>query len=632
MSNYNISYEVASVFFMVISIACLVMMRRTRTDRYKKFLVLMISVLCGLIFDILGAVSIAVPEYFSPAITLIINTVYFFFAAFAGYVYLRYAEAFVGEQNKFDKVMIKVNMALMITYTVVLIINMKAGWIFYLGENNVYNFGPIHFLCYVPTFYFIVYALIYALMHYKSLNLREMISLSGFIFITIGTIFQALVAPGTLLVFFFGTIGVMIILLFVETPDYAHLQETLVELDACKIEAEKAKRVKGEFLTSVSRDIKTPMSTVLGMDEMILRESRDEYITGYARDIESAGLTLMETINKILDYADIETGKLDIVNAPYKVSSLVKDVYKTCLFRADEKGLKLNCDVGNLVPEILVGDVVRIRQIMLNLIGNAIKYTSKGHVSLYVGSSALDGKSISLEIKVTDTGRGIKEEELGKVFGTFDRLGDTRSRAGDGVGLGLAIVSKLTDMMNGEVSAESKYGEGSVFTVKIPQRIAEQSDLIDEDVDNPTYGEKAHEGPLFKAPEAKVLIVDDNDINRVLEAMLLKETEVITNQVSGGKQMLEELTRNSYDVVLLDHIMPDMDGVEALRRARQIERVKNASTSFIAITANALSGAREEYLRQGFDDFGSKPVNGRRLEEAVMNLLDDNLISERNDM
>jgi len=632
MSNYNISYEVASVFFMVISIACLVMMRRTRTDRYKKFLVLMISVLCGLIFDILGAVSIAVPEYFSPAITLIINTVYFFFAAFAGYVYLRYAEAFVGEQNKFDKVMIKVNMALMITYTVVLIINMKAGWIFYLGENNVYNFGPIHFLCYVPTFYFIVYALIYALMHYKSLNLREMISLSGFIFITIGTIFQALVAPGTLLVFFFGTIGVMIILLFVETPDYAHLQETLVELDACKIEAEKAKRVKGEFLTSVSRDIKTPMSTVLGMDEMILRESRDEYITGYARDIESAGLTLMETINKILDYADIETGKLDIVNAPYKVSSLVKDVYKTCLFRADEKGLKLNCDVGNLVPEILVGDVVRIRQIMLNLIGNAIKYTSKGHVSLYVGSSALDGKSISLEIKVTDTGRGIKEEELGKVFGTFDRLGDTRSRAGDGVGLGLAIVSKLTDMMNGEVSAESKYGEGSVFTVKIPQRIAEQSDLIDEDVDNPTYGEKAHEGPLFKAPEAKVLIVDDNDINRVLEAMLLKETEVITNQVSGGKQMLEELTRNSYDVVLLDHIMPDMDGVEALRRARQIERVKNASTSFIAITANALSGAREEYLRQGFDDFVSKPVNGRRLEEAVMNLLDDNLISERNDM
>ena len=523
-------------------------------------------------------------------------------------------------------------MALMIVYAVVLVINMRSGWIFYLGEKNVYNFGPMHVLCYVPTFYFIIYALIYALMHYKSLNLREMISLSGFIFITVGTIFQALIAPETLLVFFFGTLGVMIILLFVETPDYAHLQETLTELDACKIEAEKAKRIKSEFLTSISRDIKTPMSTVLGMDELILRESKDEYITGYARDIESAGLTLMETINKILDYADIETGKLDVVNAPYKVSSLVKDVYQTCLFRADEKGLRLNCDVGNLVPEILVGDVVRIRQIMLNLIGNAIKYTSKGGISLYVGSSALDGKSIRLEIKVTDTGRGIKEDELGKVFGTFDRLGDTRSRAGDGVGLGLAIVSKLTDMMNGEVTVESEYGQGSVFTVKIPQKIAEQSDLIDEDVDNPSYGEKAYEGPLFKAPEAKVLIVDDNDINRVLEAMLLKETNVITNQVSGGKQMLEELTKTSYDVVLLDHIMPDMDGVEALRRARQIERVKNASTSFIAITANALSGAREEYLRQGFDDFVSKPVNGRRLEEAVMNLLDDNLITERNDM
>ncbi len=631
MSNYNISYEVASIFFMVISIACLVLMRRSRTVRYKKFLILLICVLCGLIFDILGAVSIAAPEFFNRPVTIIINTVYFFFAAFAGYAYLRYAEAFVGEQNDFDKVMVKFNFGLMIAYVVFLLTNIRTGWIFYIEEGNVYKFGPVHFMCYVPTFYFIIYALVYALMHYKSLNLREMISLSGFVFVTIGTIFQALIAPDTLLVFFFGTLGAMIILLFVETPDYAHLQETLADLDACKIEAEKAKRVKSEFLTSVSRDIKTPMSTVLGMDELIMRESKDEYITGYARDIESAGLTLMETINKILDYADIETGKLDIVKAPYKVSSLVKDVYKTCLFRADEKGLKLNCDVGNLVPEILVGDVVRIRQIMLNLIGNAIKYTSKGYVSLYVGSSALDGKSITLEITVTDTGRGIKEEEIGKLFGTFDRLGDTRSRAGDGVGLGLAIVSKLTDMMNGEVTVESKYGEGSVFTVKIPQRIAEQSDLIDEDVDNPSYGEKAYDGPLFKAPEAKVLIVDDNDINRVLEAMLLKETEVITNQVSGGKEMLEELTKTSYDVVLLDHIMPDMDGVEALRRARQIERVKNASTSFIAITANALVGAREEYLRQGFDDFVSKPVNGRRLEEAVMNLLDDNLITERND-
>ena len=301
MSNYNISYEVASVFFMVISIACLLLMRRSRTDRYKKFLVLLISVLCGLIFDILGAVSISAPEFFNSYAAFAINTIYFFFAAFAGYAYLRYAEAFVGEMNRFDRVMAKVNMALMIVYAVVLIANLRTGWIFTLGDENVYLFGPVHFICYVPTFYFIIYALIYALMHYKSLNFREMISLSGFIFVTIGAIFQAYIAPGTLLVFFFGTLGAMIILLFVETPDYAHLQETLADLDAFKIEAEKAKRVKSEFLTSVSRDIKTPMSTVLGMDELIIRESKDEYITGYARDIESAGLTLMETINKILD-------------------------------------------------------------------------------------------------------------------------------------------------------------------------------------------------------------------------------------------------------------------------------------------------------------------------------------------
>ncbi len=200
------------------------------------------------------------------------------------------------------------------------------------------------------------------------------------------------------------------------------------------------------------------------------------------------------------------------------------------------------------------------------------------------------------------------------------------SRSGEGVGLGLSIVSKLTDMMNGEVKVESNYGKGSVFTVYIPQKIAEESDLVDNGPDQGVDREVQTSGPLFKAPNARVLIVDDNDINRVLEAMLLKETEVQIAEVNGGSEMLRELARTSYDVVLLDHIMPDMDGIEALKRAKQIERVKNTGTSFIAITANALSGAREEYLRQGFDEFVSKPVNGKHLEEAVMSCLDKNLI------
>ncbi len=588
----------------------------------------MFSVLFGLIFDVLGAVSIDNAPNTGLALPMLFNTLYFFFAGYIGLAYVNYTLAFVGVRTKFHDVMRYFHIAFVLAYAVLLVINVKTGWIFTFDEEYRYVFGPYHFICYIPAAYFITGGFFYMLSNRKNLGIREMLSLSGFVFVILGTIFQALLLPDVLLTFFFGSLAVTIILVFVETPDYAYLQEALADLDSAKIEAEKAKHVKSEFLSFVSRELKTPMNTVLGMDEMILRESRDEYISGYARDIATAGNNLMETLNKILDYSDIETGKLEIVNAPYKVASVVREVYKSVVFKSEEKGLKIGCDVGSLVPEVLVGDSVRIRQIMLNLLTNAIKYTHSGSVNLYVGSSEVDDKNIIMEIRVSDTGIGIDEEDLEKIFGTFDRAGDIHSRSGEGVGLGLSIVAKLTDMMDGEIAAESTPGKGSVFIVKIPQKIAEESDLIDNNADEASK-ETGAGGPLFKAPNAKVLIVDDNDINRVLEAMLLKETEVQTAQVAGGEEMLAELTKNSYDVVLLDHIMPDMDGVEAMKRAKQIERVKNAATAFIALTANSLPGAKEEYIRQGFDDFVSKPVNGRRLEEAVMKQLNASLILEK---
>ena len=628
MNEYNISYEIASAFFISISIAVLLWTHRKRTERFKRFLILEVTVLFGLIFDVLGAVSLDASVSSGKTIPLLFNSLYFLVAGYVGLAYMKYTLAFIGVKTRFHNVMKIFHVLFVIAYAALLAINIKTGWIFYIDDEMRYIAGPFHFIIYIPAAYFITGGFFFIIAHRKNLGIREMLSLSGFVFIILGTLIQALIIPNVLLTFFFGALAVTIILVFVETPDYAYLQEALSELDSAKIEAEKAKHVKSEFLSFVSRELKTPMNTVLGMDEMILRESRDEYISGYARDIATAGNNLMETLNKILDYSDIETGKLEIVNAPYKVSTVVREVYKTVVFKSEEKGLKIGCDVGSLVPDILVGDCVRIRQIMINLMTNAIKYTNSGSVNLYVGSAEIDDKNIMMEIRVSDTGIGIREEDLDKIFGTFDRAGDTHSRSGEGVGLGLSIVARLTDMMNGEIKAESTPGKGSVFIVKIPQKIAEESDLIDNTAED-TSKENAGVGPLFKAPNAKVLIVDDNDINRVLEAMLLKETEVQTAQVGSGEEMLSELARTSYDVILLDHIMPDMDGVEAMKRAKQIERVKNASTSFIALTANTLPGARDEYLRQGFDDFVSKPVNGKRLEEAVMKQLNASLILDK---
>lgn len=623
MNGYNISYETASIFFMSIVIICLLQMRRKRTDRYKKFLILLISVLCGLIFDVIGAVSISCLDEFGATASLIINTLYFFFAGFTGFAYFRYTEAYVSVENDINRLSRRFAFAVMIIYTALLVMNIFTGWIFYF-ENGKYMFGLLHIVPSVVTIFFIFFGVLFSLLHHKEMNSRELGSFSGFIVVLVGVILQNFVFPGTLLTFFFGSIAVLILLLFVETPDYEGLQDALKKLDDARFEAEKAGLARGEFLSLISREIKTPMNTILGMDELILRESDDEYITGYARDISTAGNSLMDIINKILDYSELESGKTSIVTSPYRMEKLCREVYGICQPAAEEKGLKLSCNTGSLIPDVLVGDSVRIRQIMINLVSNAVKFTSKGSVSMYVGSSEIDDKNVMLEIRISDTGIGIKEEELAKIFGSFDRSGDVFTNNLQGIGLGLTIVSKITEMMNGKITVESTYGKGSVFTVRIPQKLAEESDLVAE-TPEPEKSEEI-EGPLFKAPDAKILIVDDNEINRSLEAMLLGETQVGITQAVGGNEMLELLARENFDVVLLDHIMPDMDGVEALKRAKQIENVKKAGTTFIAITANAFSGSRDEYLRQGFDEYLSKPINARRLEEVIMKHLDENLL------
>ncbi len=623
MNSYNISYETASIFFVSIVIICLLHMRRKRTDRYKKFLILLVSVLCGLVSDVIGAVSISRIDEFGVTASLIINTVYFFFAGFTGFAYLCYTEAYVSLETEACRLSKLFTVIVMIIYSAVLVINIFTGWIFFF-ENGKYMFGPLHILPSVATVFFIFFGVMFSLIHHKEMNSRELVCFSGFIVVLVGVVLQNFVFPGTLLTFFFGSIAVLILLLFVETPDYEGLQDALKNLDEARFEARRAELARGEFLSLISREIKTPMNTILGMDELILRESDDEYITGYARDIFTAGNGLMDIINKIIDYSELESGKTSIVMSPYRMEKLCREVYGICQPAAEEKGIKLSCNTGSLIPDVLVGDSVRLRQIMINLVSNAVKFTSKGSVIMYVGSSEVDDNNVMLEIRISDTGIGIKEEELAKIFGSFDRSGDVFTNNTQGIGLGLTIVSKITEMMDGKITVESTYGKGSVFTVRIPQRLAEESDLV-EDSSEPEKSTEA-EGPLFRAPDARVLIVDDNEINRSLEAMLLKETEVKVKQAAGGNEMLEVLSDESFDVVLLDHIMPDMDGVEALKRARQIERVKKTGTAFIAITANAFSGSRDEYIRQGFDEYLSKPINARRLEEVIMKHLDEKLL------
>ena len=385
-----------------------------------------------------------------------------------------------------------------------------------------------------------------------------------------------------------------------------------------------ANEAMNNFLANMSHEIRTPINAVLGMDEMILRESVDEKIIEYAKTIESAGKTLLSLINDILDFSKIESGNMDIVEADYKLSSVLTDVVNIIQVKATQKNLILNVNVDPATPENLHGDEMRIQQIMINMLNNAVKYTNTGSVTLTVSFNQNTGLIITIE----DTGVGIKEEDMKKLFGKFERLDPGRNRTVEGSGLGLAIVHNLVELMNGNIDVQSEYGKGAIFTITLPQEVVSDEPIGDsfnkaakETLEIPKYKES------FRAPEAKILVVDDTLINMVVVKNLLKKTEIQIDEADSGLECLKKTSESKYDLIFLDFRMPGMDGIETLKRIRSIKDNMNTDTPVVALTANALSGARERFIREGFDNYMTKPINADNLENMlIMYLSQDKII------
>ena len=385
-----------------------------------------------------------------------------------------------------------------------------------------------------------------------------------------------------------------------------------------------ASEAKAKFLANMSHEIRTPINAVLGIDELIAKESTEGNIKEYAEDIRTAGRNLLAIINDILDFSKIESGKMSIIPMEYDLASVINDSCSIMKVKADEKGLAFKTICDENLPSRLYGDEVRIRQILINLLSNAIKYTHEGSVTLLVNGHKDESGHFDLEIAVKDTGIGIKEESIPVLFDSFSRVEESNTHRIEGTGLGLSIVHNLIELMHGNIQVDSQYGKGSVFTVLLPQGI-----ISDKPIGNLSnaYSNKRKNNDTscdLLAPDAKILVVDDVPVNIKVFCGLLKDTHINIDTATSGRECLGKIRSNNYDIIFLDHMMPDLDGVETLNQINKLATTRK--TPIIMLTANAILGAKEEYLQKGFDDYLSKPIQKDRLMNLIKQYLPDEML------
>ena len=422
--------------------------------------------------------------------------------------------------------------------------------------------------------------------------------------------------------------GIMFLLY---TYAYRKQQE---KLDGAISEASSANEAKSSFLNNMSHEIRTPMNSILGMNEMILREEDRPEIREYALVIQRSGRALLGIINDVLDYSKLQDKKMEIVPVRYDLSSLINDLVSIAAEQAKKKSLSFTVNVNKEIPRILEGDEYHIRQVMLNILNNAIKYTERGGITVTIGYQALDNYTILLQCSVTDTGIGIKPEDIENIFIPFEHVEASRKFSADGSGLGLSIVRKLLQLMDSELKIDSEFHKGSTFSFEVKQLVKKWEPIGDYERAFSTAA--AHQErsftQSFQAPDAKVLVVDDADVNLLVFSNLLKKTKIKIDTASSGIEMLQMVRMNHYDIIFLDHRMPGMDGIEAFHNMKSMTDGLNFNTPVVALTANAVLGARQLYIDEGFSDYISKPVDTVRLEQVLLEYLPPSLVMRTSDI
>lgn len=471
--------------------------------------------------------------------------------------------------------------------------------------NEFFTYGLSANTMYLLSTIYVLLMVICLFKNLKDIKSKKYVPIIFYIFIGTAVTLVQLTNPSILIITAMETFVTILMYFTIENPD----MKLINELNIAKDQAIKANNAKSEFLSSMSHEIRTPLNAIVGFSQALSEEDINDNAKDEVKDIMMASNSLLELVNGILDISKIESGKIEIVNTEYQFKNIYDELVILAKARMGDKPLDFRCHYDEDIPSVLYGDYTRIKQIILNILTNAVKYTREGYIDFSVSSVRKDD-ICRLIISVEDSGIGIKQENIPKLFTKFERLDLEKNITIEGTGLGLAITKKLVELMNGTIVVQSIYGKGSKFTIAIDQRVVHKEVVV----------EKSEEKKVSEvhAEGRKVLIVDDNKINLKVASRLLENYKLDITTVESGALCIDKVNSNTYDLILMDDMMPNMSGVETLHKLKEID---GFATPVVALTANAVTGMKEKYLNDGFDDYLAKPINRDELNNIVAKYL-----------